>query len=65
MRWIVANNLRVLTPQVFVGNVKLCDEDVDLGLDYTLSHMLERQARGALATVPLEKPPAGKPGGKP
>jgi uncharacterized membrane protein len=65
MRWIVANNIRVLTPQVFVGNVKLCDEDVDLGLDYTLSHMLERQARGALATVPLERPPAGKAGGKP
>jgi uncharacterized membrane protein len=58
MRWIVANNLRVLTPQVFVDHVKLCDEDVDLGLEYTLSHMLERHARGTLATVPLEKPAA-------
>jgi uncharacterized membrane protein len=71
MRWIVANNLRVLTPQVFVDKVKLCDEDVDLGLEYTLSRMLERHARGALATVPLEKPPAasgqspGQPAGKP
>jgi uncharacterized membrane protein len=64
MRWIVANNIRVLTPQVFVANVKLCDEDVDLGLEYTLSNMLERRARGALATVPLEKP-AGKPGARP
>jgi uncharacterized membrane protein len=60
MRWIVANNLRVLTPQVFVDNVKLCDEDVDLGLEYTLSNMLERHARHALAVVPPEKsgPPA-------
>lgn len=65
MRWIVANNIRVLTPQVFVGNVKLCDEDVDLGLEYTLSNMLDRHARGALATVPLEKPAAARPGGKP
>jgi hypothetical protein len=64
MRWIVANNIRVLTPQVFVANVKLCDEDVDLGLEYTLSNMLERRARGALATVPLEKP-SGKPGARP
>jgi hypothetical protein len=64
MRWIVANNIRVLTPQVFVGNVKLCDEDVDLGLEYTLSSMLDRRARGTLATVPLEKTP-GKPGARP
>jgi uncharacterized membrane protein len=62
MRWIVANNIRVVTPQLFVGNVKLCDEDVDLGLEYTLSHMLERHARGALATLPLEKSPAAKAG---
>jgi uncharacterized membrane protein len=69
MRWIVANNIRVLTPQVFIDKVKLCDEDVDLGLEYTLSNMLERHARGALVPVPLEKPekptpkPADKPGG--
>ena len=69
MRWIVANGIRVLTPQVFIGNVKLCDEDVDLGLEYTLSNMLDRQARGALAVTPLDKapapaaPPAAKPHG--
>jgi uncharacterized membrane protein len=62
MRWIVANNLRVLTPQVFIDNVKLCDEDVDLGLEYTLSNMLDRHARHALATVPLEKPPTAPAG---
>lgn len=42
LRWIVANNLRVLTPQVYIDKVKLCDEDVDLGLEYTLARMLER-----------------------
>jgi len=66
MRWIVANGIRVLTPQVFIGNVKLCDEDVDLGLEYTLSNMLDRQARGALAATPLDKaPPPAAPAAKP
>ena len=66
LRWIVANNIRVLTPQLFVDKVKLCDEDVDLGLEYTLTTMLDRHARGALAPVPLEKPAAapGRPAGK-
>jgi uncharacterized membrane protein YfcA len=64
LRWIVANNLRVLTPQLFIDKVKLCDEDVDLGLEYTLAAMLDRHARGTLAVVPLEKPAPGKPAGK-
>jgi uncharacterized membrane protein len=57
LRWIVANNIRVLTPQIFIDRVKLCDEDVDLGLEYTLSSMLERHAAGKLSPLPLEKPP--------
>jgi hypothetical protein len=61
MRWIVANNIRVLTPQVFIDKVKLCDEDVDLGLEYTRSRMLDRHASHTLATVPLEKPAAPAP----
>ena len=67
MRWIVGNGIRVLTPQVFVGNVKLCDEDVDLGLEYTLSNMLDRQARGGLAVTPPGKapPPAAPAPAKP
>ena len=65
LRWIVSNNLRVLTPQLFVDKVKLCDEDVDLGLEYTLSNMLDRRAHGKLATVPLEKPAAARTGGAP
>jgi uncharacterized membrane protein len=64
LRWIVANNIRVLTPQLFVDKVKLCDEDVDLGLEYTLAAMLDRHARGALAVVPADKPAPGKPAGK-
>lgn len=43
LRWAVANNLRVLTPQFFVDNVKLCDEDVDLGLEYMLTVMLDHK----------------------
>jgi len=45
LRWAVSNNLRVLTPQLFVGNAKLCDEDVDLGLDYALGRMLAGGAK--------------------
>jgi hypothetical protein len=48
LRWSVANNIHVLTPQLFVNNVKLCDEDVDLGLEYALSIMLDRYGKGTL-----------------
>jgi uncharacterized membrane protein len=67
MRWVVANNIRVVTPQLFIDKVKLCDEDVDLGLPYTLSNMLDRHARGTLVAVKLEADPsAGRSGtGKP
>lgn len=45
LRWAVTNHIRVLTPQIFVAGKKLCDEDTDLGLDYTLSRMLATGAR--------------------
>jgi hypothetical protein len=48
LRWIVSNRLPVLTPQLYVGGVKLCDEDVDLGLDYMLSQTLEAHRAGTL-----------------
>jgi uncharacterized membrane protein len=48
LRWSVANGIHVLTPQLFIKDVKLCDEDVDLGLDYTLSEMIERERDGTL-----------------
>jgi len=44
LRWIVANSLPVLTPQLFVRNQKLPDEDTDLGLDYVLSRVLAQGA---------------------
>jgi hypothetical protein len=40
LRWVVANALPVMTPQLFVGGRRLCDEDTDLGLEYTLTGML-------------------------
>jgi len=56
LRWLVANNIRVLTPQLFIDNVKLCDEDVDLGLEYTLANMLARHGSGQLTAAPAGKP---------
>ena len=44
LRWAVANALPVLTPQLFVGETRVCDEDTDLGLEYTVAAMLDRPA---------------------
>lgn len=65
LRWAVANNIRVLTPQLFVNGVKLCDEDVDLGLDYALSRMLDgRLANRPMMSTPVDAtPPAATPSG--
>lgn len=41
LRYAVANQLPVLTPQLYVDNTKLCDADTDLGLDYALTRLLE------------------------
>ncbi len=40
LRWAVANALPVLTPQLFIGDKRVCDEDTDLGLEYTVDRML-------------------------
>ncbi len=65
LRWAVANRLPVMTPQLYVGKVKLCEEDVDLGLDYMLSRMLSAYRAGTLkASAPTEPTPpalAGDP----
>lgn len=45
LRWAVANQLPVLTPQVYVNNTRICDEDTDLGVDYVLTRLLEGGAR--------------------
>ncbi len=54
MRWAVANQLPVLTPQLYVDGVKLCDEDTDLGMDWALSRLL---AKPAVAATPSEATP--------
>jgi uncharacterized membrane protein len=54
LRYAVKNRLQVLTPQVFVQGLRLCDEDTDLGLEYALPRLIER-AR----TQPPELKPAG------
>lgn len=47
LRWAVANQIPVLTPQLYVNGQKLCDEDTDLGLDFSLSRLLDQQAAEA------------------
>lgn len=41
LRWAVRNQIPVLTPQFYVDGKRLCDEDTDLGLEYTLTRMLK------------------------
>jgi uncharacterized membrane protein len=61
LRWAVANAIPVLTPQLFVGDARMCDEDTDLGLEYTLSRMLspeaERERALRRASQPARPPP--------
>jgi len=44
LRWVVSNSLPVLTPQLFVRNHKIPDEDTDLGLDFVLARTLANGA---------------------
>jgi uncharacterized membrane protein len=39
LRYIVQNHLPVSTPQMFLGETRLCDEDTDMGLAYTLRRL--------------------------
>lgn len=56
LRWTVANKLAVMTPQVFVDGVKLCDEDTDIGMDFALSRLLDNK---------VAPQPAASQGGNP
>lgn len=49
LRWAVRNQLPILTPQLYVDGVKLCDEDIDLGMEFALSRMIERARAGTLS----------------
>lgn len=53
LRWAVANAIPVLTPQLFVGKTRLCDEDTDLGLEFTLAAMLDGEAAPAAPAAPV------------
>jgi hypothetical protein len=39
LRYIVNNHLAVSTPQMFLGDTRLCDEDTDMGLAYTIRRL--------------------------
>jgi uncharacterized membrane protein len=39
LRYIVNNHLQVMTPQIFLGETRLCDEDSDMGLSYTIRRL--------------------------
>jgi hypothetical protein len=43
LRFAVQNALPLLTPQLFVGDRRVCDEDTDLGLEFTVDRMLREQ----------------------
>jgi hypothetical protein len=36
LRYAVDNKLPVSTPQMFLGDTRLCDEDSDIGLAYAV-----------------------------
>ena len=57
LRWIISNSSRVMTPQLFVRGVKLCDEDSDLGLEFALTRLLSADATSRTAATPA---PAGR-----
>jgi uncharacterized membrane protein len=40
LRHAVTNALPLLTPQLYINGRRLCDEDTDLGLDYTMPRLL-------------------------
>jgi uncharacterized membrane protein len=60
LRWAVANSITVLTPQVFIGGVRLCNEDLDLGLDYMLKAAIARYKKGTLVAPTTNKPVASQ-----
>jgi uncharacterized membrane protein len=39
LRFIVKNHLPVSTPQIFIGDTRLCDEDTDMGLPYAMGKL--------------------------
>ena len=46
LRWAVAHSIPVVTPQLYIEGTKLCPEDTDLGLEYSLTGLLDRKGGG-------------------
>ena len=47
LRFAVDNQMPIITPQVFVNGLRMCDEDTDLGMDFALRRLIDRaQADG-------------------
>jgi hypothetical protein len=61
LRWAVANAIPVLTPQLFVDGSRVCDEDTDLGLEFTLSRMLSPEAAAERSRRRVAPPPRTPP----
>ncbi len=57
LRWAVHNQMPVLTPQVYVAGMRMCDADTDLGMDYALTRLVERAK--TRPRMPREETPAG------
>jgi uncharacterized membrane protein len=61
LRYAVKNKLHVLTPQVYVQGLRLCDEDTDLGLEYALPRLIARASsmppRPPAPPLPAAPPP--------
>lgn len=45
LQYAVANRLPVSTPQLYIAGRRICDEDTDLGLRYTLSQLVPEVLR--------------------
>jgi len=39
LQYAVTNELPVSTPQLYLGDLRICDEDSDLGLRFTLAQL--------------------------
>lgn len=44
LRFAVKNALPLLTPQLFIGDRRVCDEDTDLGLEFSVERMVATQS---------------------
>jgi protein-disulfide isomerase len=46
LQFAVANKIRVSTPQLYLGDQRVCDEDTDMGMPYTLRKLAPELAKG-------------------